>query len=398
MTSRFPSSFLSEPEVVRYAAVVSVWGRWFIWLVAVFQFVYRPGFWYYGHFEYTLLLVPVATLNGLVHYRLITKRPVTWHWLLLLSALDIAVYTAGIIFQGGFDGFLFVAYYPALALFVVVFTSLWFGLAWTTMIAGVYALVCLTVGPGLDLVAGHEKELLARIAAMYALVLWVSLIARFERMRRMGAMERERQLQQERIKLSQAIHDTSAQTAYMIGLGVMRARKLADDSNDELVAVLEATSTLSKSAMWDLRLPIDAGHIFEGREFGLVLRSHCATFETVTAIPAKMAQSGTEPLLSTEAQSRLFSIAHNALTNAFLHARPGKVEVRLDFEGDNVRLSVTDDGAGLPDNYIERGRGINGMRASAEQMGGTLIVESGKGDGGTAITCVVPLSSASRRV
>ena len=210
-------------------------------------------------------------------------------------------------------------------------------------------------------------------------------------------MERERQLQQERIKLSQSIHDTSAQTAYLIGLGVMRARKLADDSNDELVAVLDATSTLSKSAMWDLRLPIDAGHIFEGREFGLVLRSHCATFETVTAIPAKMSQSGTEPLLSTEAQSRLFSIAHNALTNAFLHARPGKVEVRLDFEGDDVRLSVTDDGAGLPDDYSDRGRGISGMRANAEQMGGTLIVERGNGGNGTSITCVVPLSSASER-
>ena len=42
-----------------------------------------------------------------------------------------------------------------------------------------------------------------------------------------------------------------------------------------------------------------------------------------------------------------------------------------------------------PDDYAERGRGFDGMRADAEQMGGRLIVESGEG-GGTTITCVVP--------
>ena len=64
-----------------------------------------------------------------------------------------------------------------------------------------------------------------------------------------------------------------------------------------------------------------------------------------------MTQSGAEPPLAAETRARLFSIAHNALTNVFLHARPGRVEVRLDFEADQVRLSVSDDGVGLPDEY-----------------------------------------------
>ena len=94
-----------------------------------------------------------------------------------------------------------------------------------------------------------------------------------------------------------------------------------------------------------------------------------------------------------ETRARLFSIAHNALTNAFLHARPDRVEVRLDFDDDLIRLSVSDDGAGLPDDYAERGRGFSGMRADAERMGGTLIVDSGTG-GGTTIICVVPIERA----
>ena len=121
IAKRFPSTILSDSDVVRYAAAVSVWGRWFIWLVTVVQFAYRPGFWYYeGHTEYLFLLVPVATLNGLVHYRLLTNRSVTWRWLLLLSAMDMVLATGGIVLQRGFEGFLFLAYYPALALFVVV--------------------------------------------------------------------------------------------------------------------------------------------------------------------------------------------------------------------------------------------------------------------------------------
>ena len=125
-----------------------------------------------------------------------------------------------------------------------------------------------------------------------------------------------------------------AQTAYLISLGIHRARELAGTSNEELVAALDATAALSRSAMWELRRPIDAGHIFEGTELGRVLWSHCATFEKITAVPARMSQSGTERPLATEVRARLFSIAHNALTNAFVHARPGRVEVKLDFEAD----------------------------------------------------------------
>ena len=214
ITDRFPSTIPSDPDVVRYAAAVSVWGRWLIWLVTVVQFAYRPGFWYYGHFEYLFMHVPMVTLNGLVHYRLVTNRPVTWRWLLLISAMDMTLITTGIVLQRGFEGFLFLAYYPALALFVLVFPSLWLGLAWTTMTAVVYAFVSLRVGLGLDIVAGDEKVLLARVAAMYVLVVCVSLIVRFERTRRQAAVERERHLQQERIELSQTIHDTTAQTTY----------------------------------------------------------------------------------------------------------------------------------------------------------------------------------------
>ena len=332
----------------------------------------------------------LGLLNGLVHLRLLTNKPVTWRWMLFLSATEIALTTVGIVIGGGFRSFIFLAYYPSLAVFAVVFSSHWLSLAWTTTVAVAYAVVCLRVGSGLDLDAGNEKVLLARVALMYTIALAISFITRFERIRWQTSVMRERELRRERVELSQTIHDTTAQTAYMIGLGIHRARELAGESNEELVAALDATSALSRSAMWEVRGPIDAGHILEGRELGRVLWSHCATFEKITGIPAEMSQSGTELPLATETRARLFSIAHNALNNAFLHALPGRVEVRLSFEDVRIRLSVSDDGVGLPDDYAERGRGFNGMRSDAEQMGGALTVESGEGGGGTTISCVVP--------
>ena len=396
ITKRFSPAMWADPDVVPYAARVSVWGRWFVVLVGAFEIAYRPGFWYPDNVGAVLLMVPLATFNGSVHFRLLTNRPVTWRWMLLLSAMDIALATASIAIGPGFDSFVFVAYYPALALFVVVFTSLWLGLAWTTMTAAAYAIVCWMAGAGLDIDAGDEKVLLGRLAAMYALVLCVSLITGFERIRRQTAVNRERQVQRERIEFSQEIHDTTAQTAYMVSLGIHRARELVGKSDEELAAALDAASELSRSAMWEVSRPIDEGRIFEGRELGRVLWSHCATFEKITAVPARVSLSGAEPLLAMEVRARLFSIAHNALTNAFLHARPGRVDVGLSFEADRIRLSVLDDGVGLPDDYTERGRGFDGMRADAEQLGGALTVESGEAGGGTTIACVVPYEADQR--
>ena len=61
----------------------------------------------------------------------------------------------------------------------------------------------------------------------------------------------------------------------------------------------------------------------------------------------------------------------------------------MSFDAHRTSLSVSEDGVGLPDGHAQRGRGFNGMRADAEQMGGTLTVESARG-AGTTVTCVVP--------
>ena len=384
---------LADPDVVLFAAQVSVWGRWFIWLVGIYQLTFPPHLWYPDDSGYLATPVVLFLANGLVHYRLLTNKTVTWRWMLYLAAVDVALITSNVVIGGGYSSFIFLAYYPALAVLAVILSSVWLNLACATVAAVTYATVCLVTGDGVDVDAGNDKVLVARLALLYVIVLGINVITRFERKRWRTAMARERQLRHERIEVSRTIHDTSAQTAYMISLGIHRARQLAGDADVELAATLDATSELSRSAMWEMRGPIDAGHIVEGRELARVLWSHCSTFERITAVPTEMSQSGSEPALPVETRSRLFSIAHNALTNAFLHAHPRRVEVRLSFERSRIRLSVSDDGMGLPEGYGEHGRGFSGMRADAEHLGGALTVESAGPGTGTTITCAVPLES-----
>ena len=127
-----------------------------------------------------------------------------------------------------------------------------------------------------------------------------------------------------------------------------------------------------------------------GEELGQVLGAHAATFTVITPVPAEFVQDGTEPDLSTITKSLLYSIAHNALTNVVRHAGASRVVIGLDCTGQELRLSVSDDGGGLPDDYEISGQGFRNMRADAVRMGGRLEVESNKTDGGTTVTCIVP--------
>ena len=72
------------------------------------------------------------------------------------------------------------------------------------------------------------------------------------------------------------------------------------------------------------------------------------------------------------------------------HAEAHEVVIVLDCTGEELRLSVSDDGIGLPEDYQARGHGFRNMRADAERMGGRLEVTSDSDGGWTTITCVVP--------
>ena len=380
----------TSPEELLHAARVLLWVRWFGLTAAFVEIHYRVDYWSLSHILNTFYCLGFLGANGYVQYLMRRRGTVKPVWLFGLSVLDVAAISFSVSLSGGFNSPYFALYYFAVAVFAYVFTSPRLVLPWTTLVVVVYSALSVMVEPGLDIAGKDERSLFYRVVALYAVSAAVSIIAGLERASRRKGLERERELQRQRIELSQTIHDTTAQWAYMVGLGVEQAMGLLDETNQEVKAKLRLVADLSRSAMWELRHPIDGGQIFRGEELGEVLEAHAGTFTVITSVPAELVQYGREPPLSTIARSLLFSIAHNALTNVIRHAEAHRVVVVLDCTGDELRLSVSDDGKGLPLGYETRGHGFRNMRADAERMGGRLEVESDGAGGGTVVACVVP--------
>ena len=93
-----------------------------------------------------------------------------------------------------------------------------------------------------------------------------------------------------------------------------------------------------------------------------------------------------------ETETHLFRIAQEALTNIARHAEAKRVTIQLALEDKNIRLSIVDDGKGLPAEETESppSLGMVGMRARARQCGGELNVSAAQPHG-VRIEAVVPV-------
>ena len=378
---------IQDASEMRYAAMVSIYVRWGCLFAALVETSYRIEYGSLSHLLNSLYLLVLMAASGLVWLRIRTSGWVDPRWLLALSALDLAALVVTTSLSRGFDSRYFPMYYFGVAVFAWLFTSPYLVFSWTTLVGGVYVALCVSVGDGVDLAQQDEKAIFYRVLSMYGVALSANLI-RFERVRGLRAEKREGELNRQRIEMSQTIHDTTAQSAYMLGLGLEQAIEMSERSDPELTGKLEAMSLLSKSTMWEPRHPIDGGEIFSGGTLSEVLAVHVDTFTVITSIPAELVQNGDEPALSVIERSLLFSIAHNALTNAFRHSGAGGVTVMQDFTPDRLVLAVSDDGVGLPMGYSARGHGFRNMTAAADRLGGVLDVRSDHG--GTTVRCSVP--------
>jgi PAS domain S-box-containing protein len=97
-----------------------------------------------------------------------------------------------------------------------------------------------------------------------------------------------------------------------------------------------------------------------------------------------------------EVEINLYRVAQEALNNVYKHAGARNVAVLLERRDDHMVLVVEDDGKGFyPGRAIEgeRGMGLLNMRERAEQVGGTLEIESEPG-AGTTVYARAPVGEA----
>lgn len=85
----------------------------------------------------------------------------------------------------------------------------------------------------------------------------------------------------------------------------------------------------------------------------------------------------------------LFRVLQESLTNIVRHANAERVEIRLVVEGDNLVLTVRDNGRGIAAGVVKGGIGLVSMRERATALGGQFNISSVPGDG-TVIEVRVP--------
>jgi signal transduction histidine kinase len=92
--------------------------------------------------------------------------------------------------------------------------------------------------------------------------------------------------------------------------------------------------------------------------------------------------------LEEDVADRLVAVLREALSNAARHARASKVDVEVSVDGTHAKLTVIDDGVGIP--VKGRRSGLANLAERAQQLGGGFGTHPGV-DRGTVLTWSVPL-------
>ncbi|GGY60305.1 histidine kinase [Streptomyces xanthochromogenes] len=206
---------------------------------------------------------------------------------------------------------------------------------------------------------------------------------------------REAGVADERRRLAAEIHDTIAQ-----GLaGIIAQLQVVTSSKDPALVRehLASAQALARHSLGEARRsvqnlsPLDLEHDLLHE----ALKKTVAEWGTRHGVRADFTVTGTAVQLHDEIEATLLRIAQEALANASRHADASRIGVTLSFMGDEVSLDVRDDGRGfdplgLPARSGTGGFGLDGMRARAERIAGSVTVESEPGHG-TAVSARVPL-------
>jgi len=196
--------------------------------------------------------------------------------------------------------------------------------------------------------------------------------------------------EEERASMARRVHDEIGQTltaAKMdIGMGIrkMNDPDIALPTLQRAMEALEQTLQMTRAIATELRPPI-LDHLGLAAAVDWQLREFQSRFAGTATWDAEL----DEQRLSSEAKLALFRVLQEALTNIVRHAGARNVVIRLERTGDEVAMSVIDDGVGMnPTHAAHKSLGLLGMRERVRAIGGELEIHSEIGKGATVIARV----------
>ena len=216
-------------------------------------------------------------------------------------------------------------------------------------------------------------------------------------LKRYSEQVKELAISEERNRMAREIHDSLGHYLAKINVQLEVAVKLARRNPDRAREAVANAKADASEALAEVRRAVRALKplgVEERRGTGSLL-ALARGFEG-TGVAVSFGVEGEERGLSPEADLLLYRVLQEGLTNALRHSGASRVEARLAFEPSRVRLTVADNGRGMPEGDQEKGIGgfgLPGLRERVAELGGTCRAGGGEG-GGFVLTVELPVRPA----
>lgn len=201
-------------------------------------------------------------------------------------------------------------------------------------------------------------------------------------------------IESERLHLAQELHDGPIQDLYS---AVFKLTELPANDGSEHENIKE-TQHLIKQVAGTLRVICGDLRPPTLSNFGLdrAIQTHAEQLQDQNkGMQIKLATDRDDRLLSQDVRLGLFRIYQQCMANTIRHAKATEVIVRLEISEEDVVLMVEDNGVGFepPVRLVDLLRtghyGLAGIAERVESLRGSLMIDSGPGNG-TRVTVEVP--------
>lgn len=242
-----------------------------------------------------------------------------------------------------------------------------------------YAVSCDTAeGLALD---DHFTNAVGLVSKLYSDIISARMTEKNQRL----AVSEERQ------RLARELHDSVTQALYAVTLYADAARRSLESKKYDTTALhLTEVAAMAREAMGDMRSLIFELHPPKLEKSGLVaaLEARIDAVEMRAGLKPQIRVIGEEQRFSPMVEEELFRIVMEALNNIIKHARAQSVQITLDY-GENLVLSIRDDGRGFDSASSSGGVGLRSMQERANKIGAVLTISSTLSKG-TNVTVSLP--------
>lgn len=190
--------------------------------------------------------------------------------------------------------------------------------------------------------------------------------------------------EKERRRVAREIHDGPAQSLANLVLRVEIAQKMIDKNKEEASNELEELKNIVKSSVTDVRKIIYALRPMSLEELGLVptLRKYIDRFVEETGVHLDFEVLGEAEKLPSSYEVTIFRLIQEGLNNIKKHARASSGRVVLEFDSQNIKILIADDGQGFDsDKRQEDSYGLASMKERCSLLQGDFQIKSNPGQG-----------------